>query len=73
MHTFDADTERLLQQVIDYARHRLRLDPVPLDGAKPPAALREAAGQTVTPDGLGGDEALRVFTEVLALTKRELS
>lgn len=66
MHTFDADTERLLQQVIDYARHRLRLDPVPLDGAKPPAFLRAAAGQTITADGLGGDEALRVFTEVLA-------
>ena len=66
MHTFDADTERLLQQAIDYARLRLRLDPVPLDGAKPPAVIREDAGQTITSDGLGGDEALRIFTEVLA-------
>jgi len=66
VHTFDADTERLLQQVIDYARLRLRLDPVPLDGAKPPAILRETAGDTITPAGLGGDEALRIFTEVLA-------
>ncbi len=66
MHTFDADTERLLQQVIDYARTRLRMDPVPLDGPQPPAVLRERAGQTITADGLGGDEALRVFTEVLA-------
>lgn len=66
MHTFDSDTERLLQQVIDYARLRLRMDPVPLDGPKPPAALRELAGQTITAEGLGGDEALRVFTEVLA-------
>jgi glutamate/tyrosine decarboxylase-like PLP-dependent enzyme len=66
VHSFDADTERLLHQVIDYARMRLRLDPVPLDGAKPPAVLRESAGQTITPEGLGGDEALRIFTEVLA-------
>ena len=66
MHTFDSDTERLLQQVIDYARLRLRMDPVPLDGPKPPAVIRERAGQTITSDGLGGDEALRVFTEVLA-------
>ncbi len=66
MHTFDADTERLLQQAIDYARLRLRLDPVPLDGAKPPAVIQEAAGQTITAEGLGGDEALRLFTEVLA-------
>ncbi|HEX5018186.1 MAG TPA: aminotransferase class V-fold PLP-dependent enzyme [Actinomycetes bacterium] len=66
MHTFDADTERLLQQVIDYARTRLRMDPVPLDGPKPPATLREQAGQTITPDGLGGDEALRIFADVLA-------
>jgi len=66
VHTFDSDTERLLQQVIDYARMRLRMDPVPLDGPKPPAVLRELAGQTITAEGLGGDEALRVFTEVLA-------
>ena len=66
MHTFDADTERLLQQVIDYARTRLRMDPVPLDGPKPPAMLRELAGQTITAEGLGGDEALRIFSDVLA-------
>ncbi|HVQ88230.1 MAG TPA: aminotransferase class V-fold PLP-dependent enzyme [Actinomycetes bacterium] len=66
MHQYDADTERLAQQVIDYARNRLRLDPVPLDGPRPPADLAKDAGQTITPEGLGGDEALRVFQEVLA-------
>lgn len=66
MHRYDADTERLAQQVIDYARHRLRMDPVPLDGPKPPAELWAQAGQTITPDGLGGDEALRIFQDVLA-------
>ena len=66
MHQYDGDTERLAQQVIDYARNRLRLDPVPLDGPRPPAELAAAVGQTITPEGLGGDEALRVFCEVLA-------
>ena len=66
MHTFDADTDRLLHQVLDYARNRLRMDPVPLDRPQTPAALCDGAGQTVTAEGLGGDEALRVFSEVLA-------
>ncbi len=66
MHQYDADTDRLAGQVIDYARNRLRLDPVPLDGPRTPAELEKDAGQTITPDGLGGDEALRVFQEVLA-------
>jgi glutamate/tyrosine decarboxylase-like PLP-dependent enzyme len=39
---------------------------VPLDGPRTPAELEKDAGQTITPDGLGGDEALRVFQEVLA-------
>jgi len=66
VHQYDADTERLAQQVIDYARNRLRLDPVPLDGPRPPAELAAEVGQTITPEGLGGDEALRLFCEVLA-------
>lgn len=66
MHQYDADVDRLAQQVIDYARNRLRLDPVPLDGPRPPAELEAAVGQTITPEGLGGDEALRIFEEVLA-------
>lgn len=66
MHQYDADTDRLAQQVIDYARNRLRLDPVPLDRSRPPADLMKDAGQTITAEGLGGDEALRVFQEVLA-------
>ena len=39
---------------------------MPLDGPRPPAELEAEAGQTITPEGLGGDEALRIFQEVLA-------
>jgi L-2,4-diaminobutyrate decarboxylase len=44
----------------------MRLDPPPLDHPRSPSELRTAAGPTVTPAGLGGIEALRVFEEVLA-------
>ena len=66
MHRFDEETEFLSQSVIDYARKRLRMDPVPLDGPKSLAELTRTAGQTITEDGLGGQEALGLFESVLA-------
>ena len=45
---------------------RVRLDPPPLDGPRTPAELRAMAGKTITADGIGGLEALRVFGDVLA-------
>lgn len=66
MHGWTESVEATAQAVIDYARERLRLDPVPLDGPVPYQELLERAGATVTPEGLGGSEALRIFTEILA-------
>ena len=66
MHTFDAATEGLARAVVEYALARMRMDPPPLDIALTPAELAAAAGPTVTPEGLGGEEALRVYAEVLA-------
>ncbi len=66
MHRFDADTQALSEAILDYAQQRLRLDPVPLDGPRTPAELTEAVGRTITADGLGGMEALRLFTHDLA-------
>ena len=65
MHTYDDSAEELTQAVISYALERLRMDP-PLDGPKSSAELRERAGTTITADGIGGVEALRIFAEVLA-------
>jgi L-2,4-diaminobutyrate decarboxylase len=42
------------------------VDPPPLDTSKSEAELRAHAGTTITADGIGGLEALRVFAEVLA-------
>jgi glutamate/tyrosine decarboxylase-like PLP-dependent enzyme len=66
VHRYDSDTEALGQTILEYAQHRLRLDPVPLDGPRTQAELDEVAGATITPDGLGGLEALRLFSTVLA-------
>jgi glutamate/tyrosine decarboxylase-like PLP-dependent enzyme len=66
VHRQDALTEVLTQAVIRYAVDRMRMDPVPLDRPRTEAELRAMAGRTVTPDGIGGLEALRVFSDVLA-------
>jgi glutamate/tyrosine decarboxylase-like PLP-dependent enzyme len=66
VHGWDDDVEQLATEVVDYALGRLRLDPVPLDGPRSAAELERDAGATVTPDGIGGHEALRIVAEVLA-------
>ncbi len=66
MHLHDRSTEVLTEAVVRYAVERMRMDPPPLDHSLPIEDLREAAGPTVTPAGLGGLEALRIFEDVLA-------
>ncbi len=66
MHRFDDETERLAMAVIDYARRRMRLDPVPLDGPRPYDELYEQAGETITAAGLGGERVLQLFDDVLS-------
>lgn len=48
-----------------YALERMRMDPPPLDKARPASELRALVGQTVTATGIGGLEALRIFADVL--------
>ena len=66
MHRYDDETERLAMAVIDYARRRMRLDPVPLDGPRPYEELYEQVGETVTSTGLGGERVLQLFDDVLS-------
>lgn len=66
MHRHDTSFEVLTRAIVRYAVDRVRLDPPPLDGPRSLAELRAMAGRTITPTGLGGLEALRVFGEVLA-------
>jgi glutamate/tyrosine decarboxylase-like PLP-dependent enzyme len=66
MHGWSDEDERLSEGVIEYARERLRMDPVPLDGPMSLEQLTAAVGQTVTPEGIGGERALQLFDDVLS-------
>ena len=66
MHGWSEEDERLAEAVVRYASDRLRMDPVPLDGPRPYQELLAEVGQTITPEGIGGDRALRLFDEVLS-------
>jgi glutamate/tyrosine decarboxylase-like PLP-dependent enzyme len=64
MHGFDEDTEDLARAIMAYASGRIA-NPVPLDRSAPAEELTRRAGETITPEGIGGQEALRVWAEVL--------
>jgi L-2,4-diaminobutyrate decarboxylase len=66
VHRFDEVTDTLAQAVIEYARVRMHMDPVPLDAPRTEAQLAAAVGPTVTPEGLGGVPALELFVKELA-------
>ena len=55
--------EAMAEAVFDYCRHRLSLDPVPLDHPVPQALLDAALAGLVTPDGKDPVEILSIFTE----------
>jgi glutamate/tyrosine decarboxylase-like PLP-dependent enzyme len=65
MHYYTPETEELSRAIVAYARNRIASSQ-PLDRIESSEELTRRAGQTVTPDGLGGEEALRIWTEVLA-------
>jgi L-2,4-diaminobutyrate decarboxylase len=66
MHLYDAEIDRVANELCEFARWRTRLDPIPLDATASLDTLHAAAGDTITEGGLGGHEALRVFRDVLA-------
>jgi len=65
MHEYTPETDTLTGAVVDYTRRRIA-DPQPLDHPVPPEDLTRSAGATITPDGIGGLEALRIWEQVLA-------
>ena len=66
MHEFNSEVESLAQEILAYSLKRLKENP-PLDGPQTPEELFSKVGNTITADGLGGHEALKVFTDTLAL------
>jgi hypothetical protein len=66
MHIYTEETDRIAEAIVAYATERIRLDPPPLDAPRSPAELAERVGRTITEEGLGGPDALRVWVEELA-------
>ncbi len=65
MHKFTQEVEELAKKVLEYSLARLKDDP-PLDGPRTAEDLFSEVGNTITKKGLGGHQALEVFTNVLA-------
>jgi glutamate/tyrosine decarboxylase-like PLP-dependent enzyme len=65
MHGLTDETEELARRVLDLVLARQRQEPWPLGGTATPQALAARVGATITPEGLGGAEALRRWVEEL--------
>jgi glutamate/tyrosine decarboxylase-like PLP-dependent enzyme len=67
VHGFsDESLHALGKAILRYSEDRLKLDPVPLDRPRSEEELDRVAGQTITPDGMGGLAALKLFEDDLA-------
>ena len=64
MHAYRPPDARLARALADYCLDRLAMQ-APLDLPRAPDELEALAGQTITAGGIGGDEALRLWAEVL--------
>ena len=66
MHRISAETLALRQAVFEYSVARMDYDPVPLDRPESLEKLKELTGQTLTDAGIGGQQALALFRDILA-------
>lgn len=66
MHKFTPETQIVADEIFEYALARLKMDPPTLDSPLSFEELTSKVGSTITTDGLGGSETLRLFEEVLA-------
>ncbi|MEP7180148.1 MAG: aminotransferase class V-fold PLP-dependent enzyme, partial [Pseudonocardiales bacterium] len=64
MHRYSPADDRALRAIAKYCLDRLAMD-APLDCPLTPAELDDQAGQTITAAGIGPDEALRLWADVL--------
>ena len=65
MHSWDDETNLFAHSVIGYAIERLKLPKDTQWGAHPADELAAALEHVLTPEGVGGLEALRMFRDVL--------
>lgn len=66
MHAVTAETQAIVDLVLDYSRRRLLSTDTPLDKPETEAELSRLAGRTIDEHGMGATRALSVFEHVLA-------
>jgi len=66
MHAISPDTERAVDDVLDYARRRALYQDVPLDKPMTPRDLERLASGSITAGGIGARRAIALFENVLA-------
>lgn len=66
MHFYDEESADLAEMILDYAMHRVQMDPPPLDKPYTLSELQAIVGQTIVPQGRNGLDVLREFVEELA-------
>lgn len=66
---FEAD-ELLLQSVLDWSYRRIVTGQDPQTGARPASELEPQLADSISPEGIGGHEALRRFTQVVVPATR---
>ena len=64
VHAFTSGDDETTRALLAYCLDRISMD-APLDRPLTPAELEALAGGSVTPEGIGGPEALRLWAEVL--------
>ncbi|MGB5190442.1 pyridoxal phosphate-dependent decarboxylase family protein [Robiginitalea sp.] len=65
MHTIDIDTVEMTLDVMKYAISRITNSAPDLGQPKRESELHELAGETVTPEGIGGEKAFQIFRDIL--------
>ncbi|HMO79411.1 MAG TPA: aminotransferase class V-fold PLP-dependent enzyme [Pyrinomonadaceae bacterium] len=65
MHEIDIDLVEMTLDVMKYAIHRITDRSPHLGLPKSEKELREIVGETITPKGIGGENAFRLFRDVL--------
>ncbi len=69
-HPVWGNEAEVVRDVVAWAAERVTRASDPKTTARPAAELAKATGATITDDGLGADEALRIFTDVLVPATR---
>lgn len=65
MHVWSDRADLLAHSLVGYAVERVRLPKEPTWGARPASELKDALSGSITPQGIGGHQALRIFRDVL--------